>query len=326
MSLPAFSDDPAPTLATFGESMLRYSPPAGERLEATDDLAVHVGGAESNVAVAASRLGCEAAWLSKLPDSPLGRRVERGVREHGVEPVVATGEGRVGTYYLEPGGKPRGTSVVYDRENAAVRTATAGELACERVHEADAFYTSGITPALSSTLAETTADLLVAAGESGATRAFDLNYRAKLWTPEEAAATLRPLFDHVDVLVVAARDAATVLDREGDPETVARTLAADYGCELVVVTRGDAGAVAAHDGDTYEQGALETETVDPVGTGDAFVGGLLASRLAGGSVPDALEVAAATAALKRTVTGDAAVVTPEEVSRVLDGDAAGIDR
>ena len=256
----------------------------------------------------------------------LGRRVERGVREHGVEPLVATGEGRVGTYYLEPGGKPRGTSVVYDREDAAVRTATPEELAVDRLEAADAFYTSGITPALSETLATTTEELLAAAGEASLTRAFDLNYRAKLWTPEEAAATLRPLFDHVDVLVVAARDAATVLGRDADPATVARSLAADYDCELVVVTRGDAGAVAAHDGETFERGALDTDTVDPVGTGDAFVGGLLASRLAGGTVPEALDVAAATAALKRTVAGDAAVVTPEEVAGVLDGADGGIDR
>ncbi len=326
MSVPAFDDEPAPRLATFGESMLRYSPPAGERLETADDLAVHVGGAESNVAVAASRLGCDGTWLSKLPDSPLGRRIERGVREHGVETEVATGEGRAGSYYLEAGGEPRGTSVVYDRENAAVRTATTEELAVKRVRAADAFYTSGITPALSSTLAETTADLLEAAGEGGATRTFDLNYRAKLWDPEEAAETLQPLFDHVDVLVVAERDAETVLDRDGSPETVAHQLAGEYGCETVVVTRGDAGAVAAHDGVIHEVGALETDTVDPVGTGDAFVGGLLASRLAGESVSDALEVAAATAALKRTVAGDAAVVTPEEVASVLEGGPDGIDR
>ena len=326
MSLPAFDDEPAPRLATFGESMLRYSPPAGERLETADDLAVHVGGAESNVAVAASRLGCDATWLSKLPDSPLGRRIERGVREHGVETAVTTGEGRAGSYYLEPGGEPRGTSVVYDREGAAVRSATPDELAVDRVRDADVFYTSGITPALSSTLAKTTADLLEAAGEAGTTRAFDLNYRAKLWSPEEAAETLRPLFEHVDVLVVAERDAATVLGRDGSPKTVAHQLAADHGCETVVVTRGDAGAVAAHDGVIHEQDALETETVDPVGTGDAFVGGLLASRLAGGSVSEALEVAAATAALKRTVVGDAAVVTPEEVAGVVDGGEDGIDR
>lgn len=326
MSLPAFTDDTAPTLVTFGESMLRYSPPAGERLETTDDLSVHVGGAESNVAVAASRLGCEATWLSKLPDSPLGRRVERGIREHGVEPVIAPGDGRVGTYYLESGGQPRGTSVVYDRERAAVRTATPVELETDHVCGADAFYTSGITPALSETLAETTASLLETAVEAGATCAFDVNYRAKLWAPEAAANTLRPLFAHVDLLVVAARDAATVLNRNGEPEAVARGLATDYDCETVVVTRGDAGAVASHDGTIYEQDAIATETADPVGTGDAFVGGFLASRLAGGSVENALDVAAATAALKRTVAGDAAVVTAEEVAAVLDGGADGIDR
>ncbi|QKY21466.1 sugar kinase [Halolamina sp. CBA1230] len=326
MSLPAFDDGPRPTLATFGESMLRYSPPAGERLETADELAVHVGGAESNVAVAAARLGCEAAWLSKLPDSALARRVERGIREHGVEPIVARGSGRVGTYYLDAAGEPRGTSVLYDREDAAIRTATPDELAVDRVRSADAFYTSGITPALSETLAETTAALLRAAGEAGTARAFDLNYRSKLWTPAEAAARLRPLFEHIDVLIVAERDAERVLDREGEARTIAHSLAVEHDCETVVVTRGDAGAVAAHDGEIHECGALETDTVDPVGTGDAFVGGLLAGLLADGSVPEALDAATATAALKRTVAGDAAVVTPEEVAAVIEGGADGIDR
>jgi 2-dehydro-3-deoxygluconokinase len=326
MSLSAGGDGPKPTLATFGESMLRYSPPAGDRLETADELAVHVGGAESNVAVAAAQLGCEAAWLSKLPDSPLARRVERGVREHGVDPLVATGEGRVGTYYLEPGGKPRGTTVVYDREDAAIRTATPDELAVDRVRAADAFYTSGITPALSETLRETTAALLKAAGDAGITRAFDLNYRSKLWTPAEAADKLRPLFEHVDVLVVAERDAEAVLDRDGEAGQIAHSLGVEHDCEAVVVTRGEAGAVAAHSGEIHEADALETDTLDPVGTGDAFVGGLLASLLTGSSVPSALDAATATAALKRTVAGDAAVVTPEEVAAVVDGGADEIDR
>ena len=315
-----------PTLVTFGESMLRYTPADGERLEGAAELNVHVGGAESNVAVAAARLGCDAVWCSKLPSSPLARRIERGLREHGVEPVVARGDGRVGTYYLDPGATPRPPTVVYDRDGAAVRTTTLADLPVERVRAADALYTSGITPALSETLATTAADLLDAAGEAGTKRVLDVNYRAKLWGAAEAAATLRPLFASVDTLVVAARDAATVLGRDGAPEPVARGLAADHGVDTVIVTRGDAGAVAVADGECYEQSAFPADTVDPVGTGDAFVGGFLAERLGGGSVPDALTTGAATAALKRTVPGDVAAVTPEEVRAVVDGDADGIDR
>jgi len=305
-------------LVTFGETMLRLSPPRGERLETATDLEFRAAGAESNVAVAASRLGADATWTSKLPDSPLGRRVVAGLRRHGVATdVVWSEEGRQGTYYLEHAGKPRGTNVVYDREGAAVTTAEFAEFPRSRIEAAEYVYTSGITPALSETLEATTADLLAAAGDAGATTAFDVNYRGKLWSPAEARETLEALFPDVDVLVTAERDAREVLDREGDAAGIAAGLAEEFGFETVVVTRGEDGALARHAGEIHEQGAFETDTLDPIGTGDAFVGAFLARRIAGDDVPTALEYGAATAALKRTIPGDVAVVTPEEVERVL---------
>jgi len=109
-------DSDSPSLATFGETMLRYTPTGDERLETSETFAVHTGGAESNVAVAAARLGLGSAWLSRLPDTPLGRRIAATLRRHGVDPLVDwTDGGRVGTYYLEPGGKSRTASVTYDR-------------------------------------------------------------------------------------------------------------------------------------------------------------------------------------------------------------------
>ncbi|NIB98565.1 bifunctional 2-dehydro-3-deoxygluconokinase/2-dehydro-3-deoxygalactonokinase [Halobacterium sp. R2-5] len=314
-------------LVTFGETLLRFSPSEQERLERATELEFRAAGAESNVAVNAGRLGAETAWLSKLPDSPLGRKVTATLRAQGTEPDVAYSEdGRQGTYYLEPAGEPRGTNVVYDRANAAVTTATPDELATERVEAADYFYTSGITPALSETLAETTAALLELASDAGTTTALDVNYRAKLWEPEEAREVLETLFPDVDVLVVAARDARRVLAREGDAEGIARELAEEFGFETVVVTRGADGALALHGGDVHAQPAFESDTHDPVGTGDAFVGGFLARRIEGGSVPDALEWGAATAALKRTIPGDTALVTREEVENVLTGGTGEIDR
>jgi 2-dehydro-3-deoxygluconokinase len=314
-------------LVTFGETMLRYSSPPGERLELTDRLDVHIGGAESNVAVAAAELGRETVWLSKLPDNPVARRITRALALYGVETdVVWTDEGRVGTYYLEPGGEPRGANVVYDRDGAAVTTTTTADLPLPRIRGATAFYTSGITPALSETLVGTTTDLLETAREAGTETVFDLNYRSKLWSPAEARDTVRGLLPLVDVLVVAERDAASVLEREGDPEAVAAGLAEDHGMETVVLTLGDEGALAWHDGEGHRQPAYEAETRDPVGTGDAFVGGFLARRLDGGSVPEALAYGSATAALKRTLDGDAATVTAAEVERVLAESSGGISR
>lgn len=315
-------------LVTFGETMLRLSPPHGERLETTREFGVQAGGAESNVAVGAARLGADAAWLSRLPDSPLGRRIVSELRSHGVRTGVSwadSEESRVGTYYLEHGGEPRGTKVIYDRDDAAITDVSAAELPTGVFESADRFHTTGITPALSTEAAETTAALLETAGDHDVTRSFDLNYRTKLWTPEAAKSAYESLFPDIDTLFVPLRDARRVLDREGNAVDIAHGLATDFGFETVVVTRGEDGALALADGAVREQGVYEADTVDAIGTGDAFVAGFLARRLEGGDVADALEYAAATAALKRTVDGDLAVVTPQEVERVIGGEG-GIDR
>ena len=315
-------------LVTFGETMLRLSPPRGDRLETARELDVQAGGAESNVAVGAARLGADVAWVSKLPDSPLGRRVVSELRSHGVRTGVAwtdPAESRVGTYYLEHGGDPRGTDVIYDRADSAITTVEPTELPTEVFASAAYFHTTGITPALAPATREATITLLRAAGESDVTRTFDLNYRSKLWDPATARAAYEDLFEHVDTLFVPRRDAREVLDREGDAVEIAHGLAAEHGFDCVVVTRGTEGAVALRDGSVAEQGVFDADTHDAIGTGDAFVAGFLAKRIAGGDMADALEWAAATAALKRTIDGDLAVVTPAEVGRVVAG-GGGIDR
>ncbi len=314
-------------LVTFGETMLRLSPPDDERIETADSYDVHVAGAESNVAVAAQRLGLDAAWISKLPDSPVGRRVIGELRRHGVTPDVAwSADGRQGTYYLETGEHPRGDDVIYDRANAAVTTATTDELPVSRVRDARAFHTTGITPALSDALERTTADLLAAAREADTLTSFDLNYRSKLWEPAEAKETLEELFPDVDVLVVAHRDTEGVLGLTGDAEAVARELDDEFDFDVTVVTRGSEGALALVDGTTFEQPTFEATSAHPVGTGDSFVGGFLSRYVEGDDVPTALEYGAATAALKRSVPGDVAVVTADEVDAVVAGESAAISR
>lgn len=314
-------------LITMGETMLRLSPEPGTRLETATSLDFRTAGAESNVAITASRLGTDSAWISKLPDSPLGRRVTTDLQKHGVTPLVTWDtDGRQGTYYLEPGGEPRGTNVVYDRADASVTTATPDELPMEVVSNAETFYVSGITPALSTTLTDTTGQLLERATESGTTTVFDLNYRSKLWPPAEARDSCEQLFDAIDVLFVAERDARNVLDMDGTPVEIGQNLAAEFSFQTVVVTRGSEGATAIHDDAVYEQSTFETETLDPIGTGDAFVGAFLARRIDGASIEDALAYGAATAALKRTISGDIAIVTPEEVERVLADSGGSISR
>lgn len=310
-------------ITTFGETMVRLSPDPGERIETTDALDFRTAGAESNVAIAAARLGTDATWISKLPDSPLGRRVAGDVRRHGVDPAVAwSDDGRQGTYYIERGSEPRGTNVIYDRAGAAVTSMTPSEVPTDAVRSADVFFTTGITPALSETLRGTTADLL----ETATTTAFDLNYRGKLWPPERARETLETLLPNVDLLFVPERDARTVLGAEGSAEAIGADLRDRFECELVVVTRGSDGALASTDGGAVEQDAFPAETVDPIGTGDAFVGTFLSRYVRDASVATALEWGAAAASLKRTVEGDHAVITEAEVADVVAAAGTGIDR
>ena len=323
-------------LVTFGETMLRLSPPRGDRLETAETFEVQAGGAESNVAVGAARLGVDAVWLSKLPESPLGRRVVSELRSHGVRTGVSWADpdsSRVGTYYLEHGGEPRGTNVIYDRADAAITTVEPGELPTAALESAERFHTTGITPALSDRAAETTTALLRAAGEAGATRSFDLNYRAKLWEPAAAREAYEGLFAHVDTLFVPQRDAREVLGREGDAVEIAHGLASEFDFDTVVVTRGSKGAVALRNGSVHEQGVFDAETFDAIGTGDAFVGGFLGELLTAGDgelTPEYVETAqayaAAAAAVKRTITGDVLVSTRAEIESVLTDRSDGISR
>jgi 2-dehydro-3-deoxygluconokinase len=314
-------------LVTFGESMLRFGPPGDERLETADAYEVHVAGAESNVATAAQRLGLDATWASKLPDSPVARKVTGTLANHGVDLEVTWSEdGRLGTYYLETADQPRGNEIVYDRANAAVTTTTPADLPLDRVREAAGFHTSGITPALSDQLRETTERVLQAAARAETTVSFDVNYRSKLWSPAEARRTITGLLSTVDVLVVAERDARHVLDVEGDAEAIARSLDREFGFEVVLVTRGAEGALALEDGESYAQPTFDSTDAHPVGTGDAFVGGFLSQYLLDEPLANSLEYGAATAALKRTIPGDLAVVSPEEIEGIIRGEGSEISR
>jgi 2-dehydro-3-deoxygluconokinase len=314
-------------LVTFGESMLRLSPPEGERIEVANELEFRVAGAESNVAIAAGRLGVDSVWLSKLNDSPLGRKVTTSIQQHGVATdIVWTDKGRQGAYYLEFGTEPRGTNVIYDRANAAVTTAVSSELPVERIQDARLFYTSGITPALSPTLRTTTRSLLDAAQSADTTTVFDLNYRAKLWPTEAAREAYESLLPLVDILVAAERDVRSVLNCDGTPEALVRELKSNYDNDVVILTQGDDGATGVAAADVIHQPAYEVKTVDPVGTGDAFLGGFLAQYLESNSFEESLDYAAATAALTRTIRGDAAVVTSQEVAALQQDGSRGIDR
>src|SRR5579872_1299621 len=180
---------------TFGETMIRLSPPGHARLEATDLLECRTGGSESNTAIALARLGRRAAWWSRLPDNPLGRKIATQVARWGVDTslILWAETGRAGVYFIEFGAPPRPHHVYYDRADSAASHLTPDMVDWAQLDGARHLHLTGITPALSAGCAATVAHAAHEARARGLTVSLDINYRRKLWTPAQAKKMLAPL-------------------------------------------------------------------------------------------------------------------------------------
>lgn len=308
-------------LVTFGETALSVSPPDHERMETATDVSLHADGTESSAAVAATRMGAPAVWLSKLPDTILGKRVVAELEQqgHGLQTQVVWDEGsRQGLRFVERGSDPREDVVVQDRSDTALATVSTDDLRMAMIQNADVFFVSGSTPAVSPTARRTTEALFRAVDEEGGTRVFDLDYQPGLWSLDEAREALVNLQDSIDVLIADEDDAKEVFDRSGKPRELAHSIASEGDFEQVVITRSNRGALAWDSNVIHEQDAIETDVVDPSGTHAAFVGGYLQQLYEDTPTGRALAHAAAVSALARTVPGPLPTIERDEVERLVD--------
>jgi 2-dehydro-3-deoxygluconokinase len=344
-------------LITFGEAMVRLSSSNHMRLEAATQLDVSVGGAEWNVAVNAAGLGLRAAWVSRLVDVWSGHLIANTARFHGVDCshvvwVEFDGVGRVrnGFYHLEIGAGPRASSVTYDRGHSAVSLMTADMVDWkDLLARTRWFHCSGITPALSATLAETVVEVFRRAGEAGVRTSYDLNYRGKLWTPQQAQQTHARVLPYVQVLLGNEEDFEKCLGirAEGtdrtyarlDPDSykqVAREVMRRFGnVRMVGTTLRDAKTALLNDwrcllfdGKEFHLSRIyeNLEIIDRVGGGDSFSAALIYCLLDGRSAGEAVEFAAAYSALAHTFPGDTNWATLAEAEKVMSGGGARISR
>ncbi len=314
-------------VVTFGEAMVRLSPPDFRRLEQTTMLDVCCGGGEYNVAVGCARLGLSAAWVSRLTDNPLGRMIAGKAREHGVDAghVVWTKEDRVGLYFLELGATPRASKVYYDRAHSAISRIQPGDVEWDLLENARLFHVSGITPALSQSAAGVTSTALETAKRHQCATTFDLNYRATLWTQEEARACLEPMMEHVDVLITTEDDTHRVFGMTGEPADIAQKLMAQFGFKAVAITirtvhtvwRGEWTAIILAD-KPYTDRTYPVEIVDRVGSGDAFSAGFIHGYLKQ-DLQMALEYGNAMSVIKHSHPGDLCYATEAEVKEQIAG-------
>jgi len=298
--------------------MLRLSPSDGGALVDCPTLDVGIGGAELNVAIAASRMGMASQWLTRLPDSVLGDRFLTHCRAHGVEPIVATGPERVGTYFIEIGAEPRGVTVTYDRADSAFCFATPEHFDIPRILAgASAVFSSGITL----TLGDGPRELVQAIYAPGRRRYFEINHRSKLASIDEMKDWLEPLLANIDVLFASPHDLRDILGLGDDPVPAAEKALANFGLEYVVIPHrvGRVGGVGTNsiriigEGvDAYSE--CEGRIVDPIGAGDAGAGVLIASLEQGLDPQQAADYAARASAWVQTHSGDSAKFRRDEIT------------
>jgi 2-dehydro-3-deoxygluconokinase len=323
-------------VVTFGETMLRLSPPSYQRIVQADRLEMAVAGSESNTAAVLAQLGVEVMWLSRLPDNPLGHLVAQQLRALGVrvEHVQWQQDSRLGLYFVEMGATPRPTRVYYDRKDSAMSHWKPGEWDWHSLLEgASLLHATGITPALSRSCREATREALQIARERNVPVSFDLNYRSLLWSPNEARSEIETLLPLVDLLIVSPADARTVLAIEGDDAEIATQIQRRYRIPMVATplreqlsaTRGRRYSIVATAEQVLRSEGCDFEVVDPIGSGDAYDAGFLYGYLQG-DIETAMRCADALSALKHTVPGDILFTSGEELQQLLKGISRGIVR
>lgn len=333
-------------IITLGEIMLRLSPEGQTRFVQADSFDVIYGGGEANVAVSCANYGHDAYFVTKLPTHEIGQSAVNALRRYGVHTdYIVRGGQRIGIYFCETGASVRPGKVIYDRAHSAIAEADAREFDFDAImSEADWFHWSGITPAISPQAAEITRKACEAAKRQGVTVSVDLNYRKKLWTPQEAQAVMKPLMNYVDVCIGNEEDAELCLGFKPDADVTAgqtdaagyeaifRSMAQTFGFKYVISTLRESFSASHNgwkalifDGQTFYTSRRYDllPIIDRVGGGDSFSGGIIHGLLTKSSPAEALEFAVAASALKHTVTGDFNLVSAAEVETLAGGDASG---
>lgn len=335
-------------VVSFGEIMLRLSPDGYYKLFQKPELNTSFCGAEANVAVALSNFGDEAEFVTALPDNDIGRAACRELMRYGVKTdnIVYTGD-RLGIFFAEKGASQRPSKVIYDRKNSAIASVDPSSFDWEKIFDgADWFHITGITPALSDSLAKISVDAVKAAKKAGLTVSCDINYRSKLWSAQKARPVITEIMKYVDVCIGNEEDAEIVfgikagatdvtkgqLDTDGYKKSL-QTVAETFGCKIVAYSQrksysasdnGWSGIIYDDEKkQVYTSAQYDIRITDRIGGGDAFASGLIYALHNNISPANAIETAAAAGCLDQTLEGDFCLFGINDVLDLAGGNSSG---
>ena len=336
-------------VATFGEIMLRLSPPGYERFLQSPQFQATWGGGEANVAVSVSQFGGKSRFITVFPDNnPVADACVAELQRFGVDTGhIVRGPGRLGVYFVENGANQRPSKVVYDRAGSAISLVKPKAIDWKSALAATGWlHVTGITPALSESAAAVALEALQAAKEMKATTSVDLNFRKNLWKWGKQAHDVMPeILRQADLCIANEEDCqkclgieattdveSGVLDREAYRKLTETVLAQYPNLQRIAITLRESKSASHNGWSACLQNGKEfllskhyeiTHIVDRVGGGDSFAAGLIYGLLELKSDAEALEFAVAASCLKHSIPGDFNRFTKDEVLALVKGGGSG---
>ncbi len=328
-------------VVTFGEVLLRLSPPGDERLFQSPSLRTFWGGAEANVAAGLCALGSRATHVTVLPDNAVGEAAARALQAEGVDmSYMHRTPGRMGMYFIESGSGIRPLSVTYDRAGSAFAGMSGDEFAWGGALEgANWLHVSGVSAALGDAPCRAIVAAMDAADAAGVPVSLDLNYRPALWSGRDPRPVMKRLAARASLLIanpgaidvmLGIRTAGAIPEPPDALRASADAVHAEFGCRQVALTQREVLSASTHgwrahlwdsaSGGMHSARRYEVTLVDRVGGGDAFAAGLLhafGSGYTAENAEHAVEFATAAGALKLTIPGDFNRVSSADVERLL---------
>ncbi len=327
------SDNRTFDLLTLGEILLRLSPPNNERLVRGDMLQKQTGGAELNVASGVSMLGLHTGIISKIPSNDIGYFVKNYIRFCGVSDDYLVyddrKEARLGIYYYENGAHPRKPGIIYDRLNTSMRTLTIEDIPQEIYSNTRCFHTTGITLALDENTRRTTIEMIKKFKEHGSLISFDVNFRMNLWNEEEAKRCIDEILPYIDIFFCSEDTARLTFKKTGTVEENMKSFTQEYPISIVATTQrivhspkihtfGSVIFNAKEEKYYMEEPYKNIEVVDRIGSGDAYISGVLFGLLAYEfDCQRALEYGNAASSVKNTIPGDLPSCSKKELDQII---------
>lgn len=333
-------------VVAFGEIMLRLSTERFLRFSQSKAFNAMYGGGEFNVAVSLANLGIKSDFVTRLPNNEIGECALIEMRKRNVGTThISFGKDRLGIYFLETGAGTRASNVVYDRAHSAMANLKKGTFNWKEIlKDASWFHWSGITPAISQGAAEECLEAIKAAHELGVTISSDLNYRSKLWKYGKEPHEVMPEMLQYSNIILGDIDTAYFMlgkNKVNPNYQDVKSLPSLYDCifELcpnlqTIATTLRYSVSASHQrigGILYDKKRIYdadikevTPVVDRVGSGDAFMGGLIYGLMEhGNDLQKAINIAVASCCLKHTIYGDYNLVSTEDINKFLAGNNNG---